>query len=127
MFFKSPNKTCHGVVDTTEMALVEPVLLGALNRLQGKQVMSKQTIQQTIAHLRMALSVASDLSSETRAAMQAELDRLDDLLSRDQLTPEQMQPVAGQLQELLLTFETKHPQITGLIGTLASSLANLGI
>ncbi|MCA9168022.1 MAG: DUF4404 family protein [Planctomycetales bacterium] len=89
--------------------------------------MALQAIQETIAKLRKALDEANDLQPETRTSMQAELDRLEVLLSNDKLPPDELQSAGSQLQQLLLTFETKHPQVTGLIAGLAESLANLGI
>lgn len=40
---------------------------------------------------------------------------------------EQISPVSTQLSDLVLRFESNHPQVTALLGRITESLANLGI
>jgi molecular chaperone GrpE (heat shock protein) len=90
--------------------------------------MGKNQLQESLAELHESLAKIDRLDEETRQLMQrltADLQRL--LGQAGDLSAEDVEPVTNNLQELLLRFETEHPQITGILGRLASSLANLGI
>ena len=90
--------------------------------------MPKHQLQDLLQELHRSLKSTDELDDETRQAVQSLTEDLQRLLKRDgEISADDVEPVSGNLQELLLQFETEHPQITGILGRLASSLANLGI
>jgi len=90
--------------------------------------MVKNQLQSSLAELHESLSKVDELDDETRQLMLSLANDLQRLLGREgDLSPADVAPVSNDLQELLLRFETEHPQISGILGRMASSLANLGI
>jgi hypothetical protein len=90
--------------------------------------MVKHELRQTLQELHETLAGAGPLDDETRRLMQTVVADLQRLAGQPgELSAADVEPVSGDLQELLLKFETEHPQISGILGRLASSLANLGI
>jgi hypothetical protein len=88
----------------------------------------KNQLQQTLAELHESLVHVDQLDDETRQLMRTLTDDLQRLLEQEgKWQAEDVEPVSNKLQDLLLRFETEHPQISGILGRLASSLANLGI
>jgi hypothetical protein len=88
----------------------------------------KSQLQQTLAELRASLGHVDHLDDETRQLMRTLTDDLQRLLEHEgEWEAEDVEPVSHTLQDLLLRFETEHPQISGILGRMASSLANLGI
>lgn len=90
--------------------------------------MPRNQLQSSLSELHESLTNVEQLDDETRQMMEtlaADLQRL--LRKEGELSADDVAPVSNRLQELLLRFETEHPQITGILGRLASSLANLGI
>lgn len=90
--------------------------------------MVKNQLQSSLADLHESLSKVDELDDETRQLMLSLANDLQRLLGREgDLSAADVAPVSNDLQELLLRFETEHPQISGILGRMASSLANLGI
>jgi hypothetical protein len=90
--------------------------------------MEKERLREILEELHESLGDVQELDEPTCQAMQTLTDDLQRLLSRSgSLSAADVEPVANRLPDLLLRFETEHPQITGILGRIASSLANLGI
>jgi hypothetical protein len=90
--------------------------------------MEKQRLQETLAELHESLTGVERLDQETRELVETVVDDLQRLVQQDgEVSSVEVQPVTHNLQELLLRFETEHPQLTGIINRIAGSLANLGI
>jgi len=90
--------------------------------------MEKKRLQQTLQELRDLLSEEGDVDAQTRSELQQVLEPLQKLLQRDEaLSQEDVRPVDRGLKELLLRFESEHPQLASILGRIADGLANLGI
>lgn len=90
--------------------------------------MEKQRLRETLAELHNSLGDVDRLDEETRQLMRTVVDDLQRLVqSEGQVSSDEVQPVSSNLQELLLKFETEHPQLTGIVNRIAETLANLGI
>jgi hypothetical protein len=88
----------------------------------------KSQLQQSLSELHESLAHVEHLDADTRQMMRMLTDDLQRLLEHEgEWEAEDVEPVSHKLQDLLLRFETEHPQISGILGRLASSLANLGI
>lgn len=90
--------------------------------------MVKSQLQHSLAELHESLGHVDHLDEETRQMMRTLTDDLQRLLEQEgEWKAGDVEPVSNKLQDLLLRFETEHPQLSGILGRLASSLANLGI
>jgi ABC-type transporter Mla subunit MlaD len=90
--------------------------------------MVKSELRESLAELHESLAHVDELDEETRQLMRTLTEDLQRLLGQSgELSASDVEPVSNRLHELLLRFETEHPQISGILGRLASSLANLGI
>ena len=90
--------------------------------------MEKQHLQNNLRELGDALAKAGPIDDQTKRLLQAVTDELQRLLQQDeQLSPESVEPVHRDLKELLLQFETQHPQLTAILGRIADGLSNVGI
>jgi ABC-type transporter Mla subunit MlaD len=88
----------------------------------------KNQLQQALSELHDSLAHVDQLDDETRQLMQTLTDDLQRLLQHEgDWVAEDVEPVSNKLQDLLLRFETEHPQVSGILGRIASSLANVGI
>ena len=68
------------------------------------------------------------LDDQTRELLQSLTGQLQRLLQQEAgLSPEDVRPVHHDLKQLLLRFETEHPQLTAILGRIADGLANVGI
>ena len=89
---------------------------------------NQQQLQATLQELRATLIDMDQLDDQTRQMLHTVVGDLQRLLQRDEgWTQEDVQPVNRDLRELLLRFETDHPQLTNVLGRIADGLANLGI
>jgi hypothetical protein len=90
--------------------------------------MVKNQLRETLSELHDSLANSGPLDEETKRLMQTLIADLQRLVGQPgDLSASDVEPVTSDLHELLLRFETEHPQISGILGRLASSLANLGI
>ena len=90
--------------------------------------MEMAELRSKLQELHESLQSMDHVDEETRdliSAVSSDLKRV--LEPSPNWTAEEMGPVSQRMRELLLKFETDHPQITGLMGRVADSLANLGI
>ncbi len=90
--------------------------------------MEKQQLQTNLRELGDALSQAGPIDDQTKQLLQAVTNELQRLLQQDeQLSPESVGRVNRDLKDLLLQFETQHPQLTAILGRIADGLSNVGI
>lgn len=90
--------------------------------------MDKAELRATLEQLHQNLGDIEPIDDETRqlvVTLTADLHRL--LQHSGDLSSAETAPLSEQLRSLVLRFETDHPQLTGLMGRMADSLANLGI
>jgi hypothetical protein len=85
-------------------------------------------LQKTLEQLHAELNRATTVDAPTRellATLAGDIQRLS-----EQETPGEasaVEPLADRLQDLMLKFETEHPQLTTVLNQVSSALANLGI
>ena len=90
--------------------------------------MEKQQLQETLAALHGELSDRERLDDETRQLLKTFADDINRFLDDStESAPEEVEPLSEQVQDLLLKFETDHPELTAALNRVASALANLGI
>ena len=90
--------------------------------------MDKDRLQATLQELRTAAATTGPIDERTRELLQSVTGELQRLLEQEsRWSAEDVGPVHRDLRELLLRFETQHPQFTSLLGRIADGLANLGI
>lgn len=90
--------------------------------------MEKQQLQESLASLHSALSNRDQIDDDTRGLLSALSDDIDRLLDDStENSPDDVQPVTEQVDNLLLKFEADHPDLTAALNRVASALANMGI
>ncbi len=90
--------------------------------------MPRKQLQVTLEELHEALGDAEQIDDDTRAMLKTVTAEIQRLLDEEQSPTEQdVHSVSSELKELLLRFESEHPQLTGILGRIADGLANLGI
>lgn len=90
--------------------------------------MEKKHLQESLNALHGELSDREAIDDKTRALLQALAKDIDRLLDDStENTPEDFEPVSDQVQNLVLKFETEHPELTAALNRIASALANMGI
>ncbi len=90
--------------------------------------MARKQLQVTLEELHKALGGTEQIDDETRQMLKAVTSQIEQLLDEKQSPSEQdVHSVSSDLKELLLRFESEHPQLTGILGRIADGLANLGI
>lgn len=89
--------------------------------------MNKALLLEKLEQLRQELG-ASAVSSEMQAQLSALISDIENSLEEGTpITASQSEDLNADVQNLVLKFETDHPQLTGLLNQVASALANLGI
>lgn len=89
--------------------------------------MEKKQLKETLQELRANLSKVDELDDSTRDAMRLLTEDLERILGDSSPNSDELQTARDQLQDILLRFETEHPQLTGILGRVANALANIGI
>ena len=90
--------------------------------------MEKQQLQTNLRELGDTLAKAGPIDDQTKQLLQSVTNELQRLLQQDeQLSPESVGRVHRDLKDLLLQFETQHPQLTAILGRIADGLSNVGI
>ena len=88
--------------------------------------MEKKQLQATLQELRDALTGAEPIDDQTRELLQSVTEQLQRLLQQEKgLSQEDVHPVNRDLKELLLRFETEHPQLTSILGRIADGLEHV--
>lgn len=90
--------------------------------------MARKQLQLTLEELQDALGDTEQIDDETRAMLKAVTADIQRLLDKKEApTQQDVHSVSSELKDLLLRFESEHPQLTGILGRIADGLANLGI
>lgn len=90
--------------------------------------MARKQLQVTLEELHDALGDAEQIDDDTREMLQTVTVEIQRLLDEEASpTQQDVHTVSSELKELLLRFESEHPQLTGILGRIADGLANLGI
>ena len=90
--------------------------------------MQKHELQETLAKLHGELSDQEKIDDSTRQLLKKFADDINRLLDDAQTTSaDDVEPLSEQVQDLVLKFETDHPQLTAALNQVASALANMGI
>jgi ElaB/YqjD/DUF883 family membrane-anchored ribosome-binding protein len=90
--------------------------------------MEKQQLQNTLAALHGELSDREQIDDDTRALLKAFADDINRLLDDEtETSADEVEPLSEQVQDLVLKFESDHPQLTAALNQVASALANMGI
>jgi len=90
--------------------------------------MEKQQLQNTLAALHGELSDREQIDDDTRALLKAFADDINRLLDDEtETSADEVEPLFEQVQDLVLKFESDHPQLTAALNQVASALANMGI
>ena len=90
--------------------------------------MQKRQLQEILAKLHGELSDQEKIDDATRQLLKKFADDINRLLDDAATTSaDDVEPLSEQVQDLVLKFETDHPQLTAALNQVASALANLGI
>lgn len=90
--------------------------------------MSEKQLQSTLQELQRALQVTDRIDDETKQLVLQVAQDLQQLVLRSpKLTNDEISPMTQRLEDLVLRFESDHPQLTGIMGRLVDYLAALGI
>jgi len=90
--------------------------------------MEKSELRQTLERVHAELADAQSVDDETRQLLTRLTDDIRRLSEQDGgATAESVDPLAGQVQDLVLQFESDHPKLTTALNQVAGALADLGI
>ncbi|MDG2385760.1 MAG: DUF4404 family protein [Pirellulaceae bacterium] len=90
--------------------------------------MEKKRLQGTLEELHESLQETHEIDEQTRRLLKDLTNDIQRLLEQeDQPSSDDLNSVSDDLKELLLKFQTEHPQLNGVLRRIADGLANLGI
>ncbi len=90
--------------------------------------MEKSELLKTLEAVHAELADWKNVDDETRQQLATLTDDIRRLSQGDEAaSAEDLGPVGAQVQDLILRFETDHPQLTTALNQVAAALANLGI
>jgi len=93
--------------------------------------MSRDELNNTLASLHETLNSTTDVDDKTRALLTSLTADIQRLLEADESKSDEpdasAETFSGQLRDMVVEFEAKHPQIGGLLERLSDGLANMGI
>ena len=90
--------------------------------------MNPTELQKTLESLRSELNKAASVDDETRTMLTSlakDIQRLSDQNAAE--TSSEVEPLTERVQDMVLKFETDHPQLTTVLNQVSAALANLGI
>ncbi len=90
--------------------------------------MDKSELLKTLEKVHAELADAQSVDDETRqllTSLTEDIRRLSEQTGA--ASAENVEPLSDQVQDLVLQFETDHPQLTTALNQVAAALANLGI
>lgn len=91
-------------------------------------MIERQRLLELLEELRTGLSGMERVDDQTRSLLQGMTSDIERILEQEKpASREQLDPVHHDLKEMVLRFETEHPQLTGILGRIVDGLANLGI
>lgn len=90
--------------------------------------MDKQRLVNTLQQLHAELSAAERVDPDTLKLLRTVTDDIGRLLEKpSEVSPDDVDPVTRGLKDLLLKFESEHPQLSARVGEVADALAAMGI
>lgn len=93
--------------------------------------MKSEELQQSLAKLHEELQRTTQVDADTRQAMANVLDDLQRVIGNPLNNSSPSHPtvpsMAAKLKVMVKEFETKHPQLTGVIQKVVDQLAEMGI
>jgi len=90
--------------------------------------MNRDELLKTLEKVHAELADAKSVDEETRRLLTTLTEDLRRLSEQgDAASAENVEPLSDQVQDLVLQFETDHPQLTTALNQVAAALANLGI
>ncbi|QEG36582.1 DUF4404 family protein [Bythopirellula goksoeyrii] len=87
--------------------------------------MKKTILLEKLEQLRAELAASSALDEGSHEQLQSLINDIERAVDAPPSEDEGI--LSGEVQDLVLKFETEHPQITSALNQVASALANLGI
>jgi hypothetical protein len=88
--------------------------------------MEKERLLQTLDALRAEVAQASQVDPEMRAELRRLTDELRQSIDDDQSPITETEQASHGLKDLLLKYESEHPQLAVSIGKVADALAAMG-
>lgn len=88
--------------------------------------MEQEKLLALLQELQAEVGRSSAIEPETRGALESVAQRIHRQLAGE-AEPGDEPSAAGRLHDLLLEFETEHPELTRLVNQVSAALANLGI
>lgn len=90
--------------------------------------MDKERLLQTLAELRSEVAQAESVDPETAALLESAMRDLQNELNKLGVKqPADIVPASTGLKDVLLKFESDHPQLSVAVGKVADALAAMGI
>jgi hypothetical protein len=90
--------------------------------------MEKERLLETLNQLHVELSQAESVDPEVLRRWRAVTDDIQTALDKhEQTSAVDLEPASRGLKDLLLRFESEHPQLSVAIGRVADALAAMGI
>ncbi len=90
--------------------------------------MNPSELKKTLETLHSELNSAASVDDATRAKLVSLAKDIERLAEPDaQEATAEIEPLSEQLQDMVLKFETEHPQLTTALNQVSAALANLGI
>jgi hypothetical protein len=90
--------------------------------------MDKERLLQTLAELRSEVAQSESVDPETAGLLESAMrDLQNELNKRGVKQPADIVPASTGLKDVLLRFESDHPQLSVAIGKVADALAAMGI
>jgi len=90
--------------------------------------MDQSELLKTLEKVRDELAVAESVDDKTRQLLTQLTEDIRRLSEPGAVaSAENVEPLTAQVQDLVLQFETDHPQLTTALNHVAGALANLGI
>jgi hypothetical protein len=87
----------------------------------------RQTLEESIAHLRQELADGQTLSAQDRVLLEQTLADVAQVLDVEQDDPAIASPIYDALQDLAERLERTRPTLSLVVGRIADSLSQLGI
>jgi hypothetical protein len=101
------------------------LLAGSYDTLDG---MNREQLLETLEQLHVELSHADSVDKEVAARLRSITDDIERALAhREDASTARLAPASRGLNDLMLKFESEHPQLSIAIGRVADALAAMGI
>ncbi|NOY41793.1 MAG: DUF4404 family protein [Planctomycetes bacterium] len=90
--------------------------------------MPKKDLAETLAKVHSELAGAQSIDDDTRQLLTKLTEDIQRILEQDEpQSSDGGEPLSDQVADLMLQFETEHPDLTSALNQVAAALANLGI